>query len=536
MSQRSKPWLAAFSLFASLLSVVLLGGSPAVAESVLRRTVIGEPNSLDPTRVNTGGQFQLRDVYEGLTIYDPAGKIVPGAAQSWTVSPDGTVYTFKLRTNAKWSDGSPVTADDFVYSLRRLEDPKTAALYPELLYPIKNAAAVNQGKLSTDQLGVRAIDAGTLEITVERPTSYLLNLLAHHFTLPVNRASIEQHGSDFSKPGIMVSNGAFRLVGHISNDSITMVKNDQYWDAADVKLDKVVYYPITDQAALLRRFEAGEVDMVYNFAASDLARLRQAYGNEVHVAPVLRTIYYVFDTRQQPFDDARVRQALSMVVDRDFLAQSIYYGSATSTYAFIPPGMAAYGEPSESDFSSFSQLDREDKAAKLMREAGYGGDARPLNITIRYNTDSNAERMATAIANTWKQTFGANVTLHNLDLASHYAYLQQGGKFEVASNASLCDYPDAENFLALDMSTSKTFNYAKYHNPEYDSLMAGSYAELDPAKRSAILHHAEAILMRDQPIMPLLNPADLWLVSSHVQGYQDNVVNVHLSKFMSISK
>jgi oligopeptide transport system substrate-binding protein len=536
MSQRSRFLPVLSGLFAGLLCATALGLTSASAESVLRRSVTGEPNSLDPARVNTGGQFALRDLFEGLTVYDPAGKIIPGAAESWTISPDGIVYTFKIREQAKWSDGSPVTAEDFAYSLRRLQDPKTTALNPDLLYPIKNAEKINKGELPLDQLGTRVVDDHTLEITLERPTSYFLNLLAHHFTLPVNRASVEKEGIDFVKPGRMVSNGAFKLAEHVANDSMAIVKNDQYWDAANVKLDKVIYYPIPEQAALVRRFEAGEVDMVFNFPASELPRLRTAYGDQVHVAPVLRTIHYTFDTRTAPFDDIRVRKALSMAVDRDFLAETIYYGSATPTYSFIPHGIASYGKPSEPEYATFSQIDREEKAVELMKEAGYGTGGKPLEITIRYNIDANVERTATAIANTWKEAFGADVKLHNLDPASHNSYLQEGGAFQVSANSFLCDYPDAENFLVLPMSTSMIYNYSHYNNPKYDEFMHASYAELDPVKRAAAMHGAESALLEDQQVMPLLNPADLWLVSSRVHGYQDNVSNVHLSKFISVQE
>ena len=536
MSQRLARVPAKLGLVALLVAGMLLSGTAAWAESLLRRGIPGEPNSLDPAKGSLFLEYYLmKELYEGLVIYDAAGKIAPGVAQSWSISPDGSVYTFKLRGNAKWSDGSPVTAEDFVFSLRRLEDPKTAAMYPRIQFPIKNARKFNSGEISVDQLGVRAIDATTLEITLERPTPYFLELMAHGTALPVNRASVEKNGTNFSQPGIMVSNGAFRLVGHVANDTITMEKNDAYWDAANVKLDKVVYTPFVNTSAAVRRFEAGEMDMVFSFPASDLKRLRQTYGSEVHVSPGLGTEYYAFDTQVQPFDDVRVRRALSMVIDRDFLAQETYNGSATSSYSMLAPGIASYGKPTGADFADLSQLDREDMAAKLMKDAGYGVGGKLLNITIRYNTDPTNERAATAIADMWKRAFGANVSLNNLDLASHYAYLQQGGKFDVARGSRTAEYADAENVLALDVSTNKTYNYAKYNSPEFDALLAKSYTEGDAAVRSATLHQAEAIQMHDQPEIPLVTLGNLWLISSHVKGYQDNSVNEHLSKFLSVS-
>ncbi|WP_420963552.1 peptide ABC transporter substrate-binding protein [Brucella sp. IR073] len=522
---------------AVLLGSLLLGASPALAEAVLHRGNAGEPQTLDQAHTSIDVEsFILNDLYEGLVVYDAGGKVVPGVAESWTVSDDGTVYTFKLRPNAKWSDGSPVTAEDFVFSLRRIEDPKTASGYANILYPIKNAQKVNKGEMPADQLGVKALDDRTLEITLEQPTPFFLELLTHETALPVNKASVEKNGANFVKPGVMVSNGAFKLAAHVPNDSITVVKNPEYWDAADVKLDKVIFYPIDDQAASVRRFEAKEMDIAYNFSADQIERLRKAYGDGVHVSPSLSTYYYTFDTRQEPFNDVRVRRALSMAVDRDFLAKEIYSGSQLPSYSMVPPGMASYGEPSKADFADKPQLDREDEAIKLMKEAGYGEGGKPLNIEIRYNTNPNHERVATAVADMWKNTFGAKVTLNNLDISSHYAYLQEGGKYNVARAGWVADYADAENFLALSTSDNKTFNYSKYSNPDYDALMKKSFEERDPAARSKILHEAEALLMKDQPIAPLMTQADLWLVSSRVKGWQDNAVNSHLSKYLSISE
>ncbi|PTM97226.1 peptide ABC transporter substrate-binding protein [Mycoplana dimorpha] len=522
---------------ALVLGAVLLGSSPALAEAVLHRGNAGEPQTLDQAHTSINiEEFILKDLYEGLTIYDAAGKIIPGAAETWDLSDDGLTYTFKLRSDAKWSDGSPVTAEDFVFSFQRVEDPATAAGYANILYPIKNAEKVNKGEMKPEDLGIKAIDDKTVEITLERPTPFFLELLAHQTALPISKASFEKNGTEFVKPGVMVSNGAFKLVSHVPNDNLVVEKNPSYWDAANVKLDKVVFYPIDDQAASVRRFEAKEMDLVYNFSADQIDRLRGAYGDQVHVSPTLATYYYAFDTRQEPYSDVRVRRALSMAVDRDFLAKEIYSGSQIPAYSMVPPGIETYGDPAKADFATLSQLDREDKATELMKEAGYGQGGKPLDIEIRYNTNPNHERVATAVADMWKNTFGAKVSLVNLDVSSHYAYLQEGGKFNVARAGWVADYADAENFLALNLSSNKTFNYGHYENPEFDALMKKSYEETDPAARSKILHEAEALLMRDQPIAPLLAQADLWLVSGRVQGWQDNAANQHLSRFLSVSE
>ncbi|MBQ9351550.1 peptide ABC transporter substrate-binding protein [Phyllobacterium sp.] len=522
---------------AILLGTLTLAASPALAEAVLHRGNAGEPNTLDQSQTSIDIEaFVVKDLYEGLTVYDAKGAIIPGAAESWTVSDDGTVYTFKLRANANWSDGTPVTAEDFVFSYRRIEDPKTAAKYANILYPIKNAEKINKGELPLDQLGVKAVDAKTVEITLERATPFFIQLMAHQTALPINKASFEKNGPDFVKPGKMVSNGAFQLVDHVLNDHLTVGKNPNYWDAANVKLDKVIFYPLEDDAAAVRRFEAGELDTVYNFSADQIERLRKSWGDQVHVTPALATYYYAFDTRTEPFNDVRVRNALSMSVDRDFLAKEIYSGAQLPTYSLVPPGLATYGEPSKAAFADMSQLDRDDKAVALMKEAGYGPGGKPLNIEIRYNTNANHERVATAVADMWKKAFGANVTLMNLDVSSHYAYLQEGGKFNVARASWFADYADAENFLALNVSSNKTFNYGHYNNPEYDALMKKSYDERDPAARSKILHAAEALLTRDEPIASLMNSANIWLISKRIKGWGDNPTNEHLSKYLSLAE
>jgi oligopeptide transport system substrate-binding protein len=298
--------------------------SAAFAEVVLHRGNGSEPQTLDQAHTSIDVEANiLKDLYEGLTVYDAGGNVIPGCAESWTVSDDGLVYTFKIRENAKWSNGDPVTADDFVFSFRRIENPKEAAGYANILYPIKNAEAINTPKegaepVAVDQLGVKAVDAKTLEITVERPTPYFLTLMAHQTALPFHKASVEKLGVDFVKPGNMISNGAFMLSENVANDHIAVVKNPNYWDAANVKLDKVIFYPTEDQAAAVRRFEAGELDLNYYFPTDQLSFLRQKFGEEeVRIPAALSVYYYAFDESQPPFDDLRVRQEMSMAIHRN---------------------------------------------------------------------------------------------------------------------------------------------------------------------------------------------------------------------------
>ncbi len=521
----------------ALCAALLAGASPVLAETVLHRGNGGEPTSLDPHHISVDIEmFITDDLFEGLTTYNAKSEVIPGVASSWKVSEDKTVYTFSIRPTAKWSDGSAVTAGDFIFAMRRVEDPKTASDYAGILFPIKNAEKVNKGELPLDQLGVKAVDDQTVEITLERPVPFLLDILAHPAAYPLNKANVEKDGADFTKPGKLVSNGAFVLSEHVANDHLTVAKNPNYWDTANTKLDKVVFYPLDDDSVTVRRFEAGELDIGFNFPASDLEMLRSKLGEQAHVSPALSTYYYAFDTRTPPFDDARVRKALSMAVDRDFLCKEVYSGAQLPAYSFVSPGIPSYGTPFSADFAGKSQLDREDEAVALLKEAGYGKDGKPLEVEIRYNTSSTHEKVATAIADMWKTAFGAKVTLTGSDVASHYGYLTDGGKFSVARAGWGADYPDAESFLALGISTNKAFNYSHWTNADFDALMAKSYLEQDPAARSKILHDAEAIMMAEQPIAPLFYKADFWLVSNKVKGWVDNAPDRHPSRFLSLGE
>ena len=520
------------SIFALALATTLSAGLalPAFAETVLYKGNGGEPQTLDSahTSINVE-EFVLKDLNEGLTVYDAYGKIVPGAAESWTLSPDGTVYTFKIARERQMVERRASHRRRFRLHASRVVDPKEAAGYANILYPIKNAEAINTGEMALDQLGVKAVDAKTLEITLERPTPYFLQLLSHQTALPVNKENYEKYKADFVKPGNMVSNGAFMLTENVANDHITMVKNPNYWDAANVKIDKVVSYPAEDQAAAqVRRFLAGEFDVNYNFQADQLIPARQARRPGACLASprdlLLRLRHPQAALRRRP------RAAGAFHGDRPRLP----VGEDLQRRAAAPLQLRAAGHrglhPRQAaDFAGSGQLDREDKAAALLKEAGYGQGGKPLKIEIRYNTKDNHKQVATAVADMWKTPRG-QVTMLNLGCQVALC-LSPGGRqvrrrplrlgrrlWRRRRTSCPCSPP------ATRPSTTPTGAM-----PPSTPLMAKSYAEQDPAKRVQILlHDAEAILMKERPVAPLMVNDDLWLVvQARCKGWQDNAANNH---------
>ena len=527
-----------FGLFSRSLAAVALTGvlaGSALAEMVYHRGNAGDPETLDPHRHSLRLETHiLNDLYEGLTTYDAGGQIIPGVAERWDISEDGTVYRFYFRDDAKWSNGEPVTASDFVFSLRRIADPATAAKYISVLYPIKNVRDINSGKLALSMLGVKAIDDRTLEITLEAPTPYLLELLANPAAMPVYPPGVRQYGDDFVKPGHMVSNGAYMLEDSVPNAETTLVRNPYFHDAENVAIDKVVFYPIDDQSAALRRFVAGELDSNYGAPLEQAKWMRENIGDQLRIFPWLSIYYYAVNTAKPPFDDQRVRQALSMAIDRKFLSQKIWNGAMIPGYSFVPPGIPNYGEPVMLDYKDQPMSDRERAAIALLEQAGYGPD-HPLKVTLRYNTDENHKNTAVAIADMWK-TINVETTLINADIATHYAILKNRDDFDIARASWSTDYADAQGFLFLLQSSNTGLNFSRYANPAFDVLMDEAAKIADPEKRRAMLHQAEAMIERDEPNLSLLYYSSQNLVSDALKGWRDNVIDTHLSRWMSIAR
>lgn len=518
--------LLATSLLVSTLSI-------ATAATYVRGND-GDPETLDQHKTSTVAEANiLRDLYEGLVIYDTSAEIMPGVATSWEISEDGLVYTFNLRDDAKWSNGDPVTAGDFVYSLNRIMDPATGAKYANILYPVKGAEAINKGEEAT--LGVEAVDDQTLVITLERPTPYFLELLTHQTGLPVHPPSVEAHGTRFVDPANKVSNGAYTLTSFRPNDKIVLTKNPEFHDAENVAIETVEYTPFEDRATCARRFEAGEVHSCSDVAAEQIGDLMARLGDQVRVAPYLGVYYYGVNSAREPFADPRIRQALSMAIDREFLAEEIFSGTMLPAYSWVPPGIGNYVDtPPKLDYADMPMLDREDAAIAMMEEAGFGPD-NPLTIEISYNTSENHKNAATAIASMW-EPLGVRVDYNVRDASAHYAMLRDEKVHDVARAGWIGDYSDPQNFLFLNRADNPGFNYGAYNNPEYDALLDKAADTADLEERAKILAEAETVFLEDVPQIPLLYYSSRSLVSPKLQGWEDNIQNVHPTRFMSVSE
>jgi oligopeptide transport system substrate-binding protein len=493
---------------------------------------VTEPVSLDPTK--TTGVWEdriLGDAFTGLTQDDRAGHPVPGMATAWTVSPDGLVWTFHLR-KAVWSDGVPLTARDFVFSLRRLMDPKTASQYAYLLYFIKNAEAVNEGRAPPTALGVAAVDDRTLRISLNHPAPYLPQLTLHQTFYPEPEHVVERWGEAWSSPAHFVSNGPYVLKQWAFGDHITVVRNPRFYDAASVCIDQIDYFPTADAIAAERRIRRGELDINDDIQSNRIAYLRQpgqipAY---VHTHPYLGVEYLAFNTRDvAAFKDRRVRLALDMAIDRDFITGKLLRGGQIPAYGFTPPDLAEYVSPPPPVWASWPIARRQAAALALLAQAGYG-PGHPLRIELKHRDSPDPMLFAPAIQADWKAV-GVIATLVQED--SQIAYQDYRMRdFQVADASWIADFNDAMSFLGLQQSQTGAQNYGDYDNPAYDALLAKADQEPDAGRRAAYLARAEAIMVADAPVAPIFFYIAKDLVNPRVTGWVDNAVDLHRSRYL----
>ncbi|CAO4182989.1 peptide ABC transporter substrate-binding protein [Methylorubrum populi] len=522
-------WLAGGAALAAGLALP----ARAAAARVYHRGNDADPETLDPHKTSTVAEAHLlRDLFEGLLTYDNHGRIIPGIAESWTVSEDRLAYRFSLRPDGRWSNGEAVTAEDFLFSLRRILDPKTAAKYAEVLFPIRGAAAVQAGERPPEDLGVTAPDARTLEIALSEPVPYLLELLTHQTALPVHRPSLERWGDAFARPGNLVSNGPYALIDWIPNDRITLRKNPHHRDAAAIPIEQVDVIPTPDIAAAVRRYAAGEIDSLSDLPADQIASLKARFGAQVQLGPGLGLLAIAVNLRKKPFDDVRVRRALSLAIDREFLAAAVWGETMAPAYSLCPPGLDHALPPPLLPGREDGPIEREEEAIRLLAEAGFG-PSRPLTVEYRFNVTDNNRNTAIALADAWRG-IGIETRFVSTDAKTHFAYLRDGGAFDLARISWIADYSDPQNFLFLLRTGNDGFNAGRWSNPTFDALLTRAAQERDEDRRARMLFDAETIVLDQLPWIPLLHYRSKALVSPRLHGVHPNIRNVAPTRYLRL--
>ena len=506
---------------------------PLAKKQVLKRANGSEPQSLDPHKSEGVPSANIqRDLYEGLISEAANGVLVPGVAEKWTISQDGKHYEFHLRKNAKWSNGDPVTAQDFVFSWRRIVDPKTGSYYAQTLAPVLNAEDIIQAKKPVSELGIRAINPHLLEVKLKGPTPYFLGLLTHSSTYPVHPLGVKKHGDQFARVGNLIGNGAFVLKEWAVQSHILLERNPMYWDNKNTKLNQVYYYPIEDQSSELKRYRAGEIDISESVPVTQMDWLRKNLKDDLHIATYLGIYYLGFNLTREPFkDNKKLRQALTMVIDRKILVEKILKTGETPAYSWVPPNVANY-QKVEYEWKNWPMQKRIAEAKQLLKESGYGPE-KPLTVEIRYNTSQNHKKVAIVVASMWKKRLGVKTRLHNEEWKVFLANRKAKKVTQVFRAGWIADYNDAFSFAEL-MHSQHGVNDSGYNNPEYDALLARSAKEADVSERRKLLQKAESILLDDYPVIPIYYYMSKHLVKPYVAGYVDNVMDHHYSKHLHI--
>ncbi len=473
--------------------------------------------SLDPQLISSVEDSDVaRGLFEGLFNEDGDGNLVPAGAVSYTVSEDKLVYTFKLRPESKWSDGTSVTAADYVYGWQRLVDPALASEYAYYLElaQVKNAGAVTAGTAKAADLGVKALDDLTLEVTLENPIPYFTKMLTNSATFPAPKAAIDKFGADWTKQPNIVTNGAYLLSEVVDGEKYVEVKNPNYWDAKNVIMSPITALVINDEDAALTRYQAGELDRT-DVPSGQYPHLKEQFPAEAISTPYACAYDYIINMAagkgNEALKDVRVRKALSYAVDRDVIVNNILQGGQTPAYSWTPPAINGYAMP-DIDYSHWTQAERNDKAKALLAEAGFGPD-HPLQLTLNYNTSDAHKKIAVAVQQMWKQTLGVELTPNNYEWKVHTDKLI-AGDFEMARYAWCADYNEASTFLDLYTGYS-TNNDGKYSNPDYDKLMKDAKGMADP---SANYTKAEGILAADMPIIPIYHYAKVDMIKPDLKG------------------
>lgn len=522
--------LAALLAAAATFAGCAPGAGPAANE--LRRGNGSEPDSIDPQLARMEAAMTiLRDSYEGLVSMAADGSPVPGAAEGWEISADGRRYTFSLRPAARWSNGDHVVAEDFAAAWRRLVDPATASQYALMLEPVRNASDIVAGRKPVESLGVAAPDEATLVVELAEPSPYFLAMLSHPSTFPVHRPTLAANPQEFARPGVAVTNGAFTPTEWAIGSHILATRNPHYWNDAATRLDAVRYVHVADPVTELTRFRAGDIDVTYTVPPGEVARIERERPGQLRIAPTVGVYYYGLALDHPPFRDApQLRQALAMAVDREVLTRKVLGDGERPAFGWVPPGIAGY-QPQRFSWAALDDAARIAEARRLYAEAGYTA-AKPLKVELRTSKSPLHDRIALAVTAMWKETLGAEVSLHSEDFRVLKAAID-AREAPLFRGSWIGDYNDAYSFLQV-LKGGFGINLPRYASDPYDVALAMA-ATATADQRATYLAAAERQLLADVPLIPLYFYVSKHLVAPRVSGWYDNVMNVTYSKDLSVT-
>lgn len=510
-------------------------GAQLASTQEIVRHIKDEPASLDPMKAVGLPEIQvMRDLFEGLTNQDAHGKIVPGVAQSWS-SNDNKTWIFTLRKDARWSNGKPVTAQDFVYSWQRLVEPKNSSPFAwfAALSGIENAEAITKGQMSADKLGVTATDATHLKVTLSRSVPWFPSMVANAAMYPVSQQVIEKEGDSWTSPGKLVGNGAYQLQDRVVNEKIVLVRNANYWDDKKSVLTKVTFLPINEESSATKRYRANDIDITESFPKNMYALLKKALPGQVYTPDQLGTYYYAFNTEKGPTADVRVRKALSWSIDRRIIAEKVLGTGEKPAWHFTPEVTAGF-TPMKSYLQQHSQQELNAQAKALLTAAGYG-PGKPLHLTLLYNTSESHQKIAIAVASMWKKNLGVDVTLQNQEWKT-YIDSRNSGNFDVIRASWIGDYNEPSTFLSL-LTSTHTGNIARFRSADYDAVITKASNETSVAARNTDYNKAEQIIADQAPIAPIYQYTNGRLIKPWVKGYPiTNPEDVAYSRELWIEK
>jgi oligopeptide transport system substrate-binding protein len=516
-------------LFAVCLALAGCGAETDSDRMIIRIGNGTEPEGLDPHIVTGVPEHHiLLTLFEGLVRADTGNlSPTPGVAETWEESEDKLVYTFRLREDAKWSNGEPLTSKDFLYAWERILTPALASEYAYMLFPMKNAQAFNEGAIDYFLwVGGVAPNERTVRITLENPTPYFLSLQLHYSWYPVHQATIEKFGakedriSRWTRAGNLVGNGPYVLSRWSPNEIIEMTPNEHYWDAASLRNDGIHFYPITDGQTEERMFRNGELHITSNVPVSKVPVYQAENPEQLRIDPWIGTYFFRFNTTRPPLDDPRVRRALAMALDRDTLCDQVLHAGEMPAPFLTPPGINEYVPTARVTYDVAA-------ARKLLAEAGYPDGEGFRTVDILYATREKNKTIAEAIQQMWKKGLGIDITLSNQDWKVYLSTTSNKVMdYDIASGGWIGDVVDPINFLECFI-TDNGNNRTGWGNAAYDEYLAKSMAVGDTAQRNNLFDQAETILIESMPIIPIYHYTNPFLIDHRIRGFTSNLLGYY---------